>query len=171
MKKRIFKIFIGIGIIYLGIYLIKTTSVINYKDGVIRMFFPNEHYAGKMVGVYLTPKEGDSVSYRILEFFKLTFYKVKEFDDLLLVDVNNSILSGNIGWTDYYEGLFTYLNKIPRHRIVVRKFKVSPNTFVLVLPQNINPRVIRTIRVLGYILIFLGIYLIYDQTLRKVVRI
>ncbi len=171
MKKRLLKIFIGIGIVYLGIYLIKTTAVINYKDSVIRMFFPNEHYEGKMVAAYVTPKEGDSISYRILGFFKLTFYKVKEFDDLLLVDVNNSILPGNIGWTDYYEGFFTYLKKIPRHNIVVRKFKVSPNTFVLILPQNISPRAIRTIRVLGYILIFLGIYLIYDQTLRRVVRI
>ncbi len=171
MWKKIFKALLAIGIIYLGIYFLRVTSVIKTTEYVSRLFFPNEHYVGKMVSADLTPRENDHTSYRVLFIFKLTFYRVREFDNLLLVDVNNSIPGGNLGWKDTYEGFYTYLKKIPRYKRVVRKLDVPPDTYVLIILEKVDKRIIQGIRIAAYILIFLGIYLIYDLTLRRVVRL
>jgi len=151
--------------------IIKSTGVLKYNEDVSRMFFPNEHYVGKMVSARLTPDDKDSVSYRVLLVLKFTFYRTDEFDNLLIADINHSIPNGNLGWADDYEGYYTYLKKIPRHKKVIEKFNVSPNTFVLVLTENLNPRVVQGLKILAYILIILGIYLIYRQLIRRVVRI
>ncbi len=171
MWKKLLKALLAAFIIYLGIYLLRITSVTKPSDYVTRLFFPNEHYVGKMVSADLTPRENDHVTYTVLFVFKLTFYRVREFDNLLLVDVNNSIPEGNLGWKDTYEGFYTYLKKIPRYKRVVRKLNVPPDTFVIVILEKVDKRIVQGIRIAAYILIFLGIYFIYDLTLRRVVRI
>lgn len=171
MFKRILYILLGIVFIYIGIYTLRAIRVFRHGDSEVRMFFPNEQYVGKLVSANLTPGDRDSISYRILFVFKLTFYRTDEFDDLLIADINNSIPSGNLGWADDYEGYYTYLKRIPRYKKVVERFKVSPNTFVLVLTDNLNPKVLLGVRILGYIWIILGIYLIYRHLIRRVVRI
>jgi len=168
---KIFKVLLAIAIIYLGIYFLKVSSVIKTQDHISRMFFPNEHYVGKMVSAELTPVENDHTSYRVLFIFKLTFYRVREFDNLLVVDVNGSIPGGNLGWKDTYEGYYTYLKKIPRYKRVVRKLNVPSDTYVLVITERVNRGIVSGIKITAYILIILGIYLIYDLTLRRVVRL
>ena len=171
MFKRFLLILLGIVLIYLGIYTLRSIRILHVGNGDIKMFFPNEYYVGKTVSANLTPGDKDSISYRVLFVFKLTFYRVNEFDNLLIADVNNSIPSGNLGWADDYTGYYTYLKRIPRYKKVVERFKVSPNTFVLILTEKLDSKVLLAVRILAYIWIILGIYLIYRQLIRRVVRI